>query len=49
MQCKGKPKGAKKAQKEVCEKCPDHGICIAETGKEGYFCTKDDPRNPRNT
>ena len=26
--------------KEVCEKCKDHGICIAETGEGGYQCCK---------
>ena len=49
MHCKGNPKCSRKARKEICEKCPDHGICLAEEGKKDYYCTRDDPRNPRNT
>ena len=37
---KRQPKTAKQIQKEICATCRDHGICIAETGKLGYYCVR---------
>ena len=37
---KGRPKSAKQIKKEICTTCRDHGICIAETGKQGYYCVR---------
>ena len=37
---KRQPKTVKKIQKEICATCRDHGICIAETGKPGYYCVR---------
>ena len=37
---KRQPKTAKQIQKEICATCRDHAICIAETGKLGYYCVR---------
>lgn len=37
---KRQPKTAKQIQKEICATCRDHGICIAETRKLGYYCVR---------